>query len=176
MNVLVRKMTKFGILRVQLIVGAIVMLAAMVALPVGIAAFDASLLLNPFVLGTVLVGMLIFASFAYFLFLRPYLLYRKSPDVLAETDGEYLYLYGAKEGKIPVSAFDGAVVTYHLPFLYSEEFLGGLLTYFLSENYGDLSLDIPEYGTYRLRFVAKVQESADQLTTFLCNAQTPTEL
>ena len=173
MQILVKKMSSFGILMVQMILGAIVMLAVVVMLPVGIALGDASLLLNPFVLGVVIISMLIFASFAYFLFIRPFFLYIKSPEVLAETDGEYVYIYGKKQAKIPVSAFAGAVVTYHLPFLYSKEFIASLLTYFLSENYGDLSLEVPEYGSYKLRFVSNVQAAADELTFYLCRARTP---
>ena len=173
MNALVRKMSAFGILKAQLIIGAIVMAAAMIGMPVAIAVEDASLLLNPFVLGAVIVGMLTFGSFAYFLFIRPYLIYRRSPDVLVETDGEYVYIHGKKEAKIPIGAFAGAVVTHHLPFIYSKELIAGILTYFMSENYGDLILDVPDYGTYRLRFVANVQASANQLTVFLSNAQLP---
>lgn len=170
MNILVKKMSSFGILKVQMILGAIVMVAAMIVLPVGIAVGDASLLLNPYVLGVVIIGMLMFGSFAYFLFIRPYFIYRKSPEVLVETDGEYVYVYGNKEAKIPLSAFAGAVVTYHLPFIYSNELIAVLIVHLFSEEYGDLSLDVPGYGSYRLRFVAKVKETADELMTFLCNA------
>ena len=102
--------------------------------------------------------------------LRPYFIYRKSPEVLVETDGEYVYVYGNKEAKIPLSAFAGAVVTYHLPFIYSNELIAVLIVHLFSEEYGDLSLDVPGYGSYRLRFVAKVKETADELMTFLCNA------
>lgn len=171
MKVLVKKMSAFGILKAQMIFGAIVMLAAMIVLPVGIAIRDASLLLNPYVLGVVVIGMLMFGAFAYFLFIRPYFIYHKTPEVLAETDGEYLYIYGKKQAKIPLAAFEGAMVTYHLPFIYSKELIAGLLTYFLSENYGDLSLDVPRYGSYRMRFVSNVQQSADELTTFLSEVQ-----
>lgn len=168
-------MSSFGILKVQMILGAIIMVAAMIALPVGIAVEDASLLLNPYVLGVVLIGMLMFGSFAYFLFIRPYFIYHKSPEVLAETDGEYLYIYGKKQAKIPLAVFEAASVTCHLPFIYSKELIAGLLTFFLSENYGDLSVDVPGYGSYRLRFVSNVQKSADELTAFLSGALTSSE-
>ena len=168
MRILVKKMTSFGILKLQLIFGAIVMVAAMVAPPIGIAVTDASLLLNPYVIGVVLAGMLMFAAFAYFLFIRPYFAYRKLPDVLAESDGEYLYIYGKKQAKIPLSELGGAVVTYHLPFIYSKELVATLLTYIYSDNYGDLSLDIPGYGCYDLCFVSDVKVSADKLIAFLC--------
>lgn len=161
MKVLVKKMSSFGILLAQMIIGVIVMVAAMVAGPVGIIRADASLMLNPYVIGVVLIGMLMFGLFAYFLFIRPFFIYRKSPDVLAETDGEYLYIHGKKEAKIPLSALDGAVVTYHLPFIYSNEFVAVLITYFISDKYGDLYLDVPGYGSFKLNFVAKVKDTAN---------------
>lgn len=171
MQVLVRKMSSFGILRVQRIFGAIVMIAAMIALPASVATTDASLLLNPYVFGVVGAGMLMFAAFAYFLFIRPYFVYRKSPEVLAESDGEYLYIHGKKEIKIPLADLDGAVVTYHLPFVYAKEFVAALVAYFFSENYGDLDLDVPGYGSYRLRFVSNVQATANALVAFLSTEQ-----
>ena len=169
MKVLVRKMSSFGILTVQLIFGAIVMLAAMVCLPIAIlTSGDPSLLLNPYVLGVVIVTMAIFALFAYVLFMRPCFMYRKLPEVLMETDGEYVYIHGKKQAKIPLSDFEGAVVTYHLPFIYSTELIAVLLTHLFSEKYGDLSLDVPGYGSYRLRFVSHVKATADELLAFLC--------
>ena len=169
MRTLVKKMSSFGVLKAQMIFGAIVMVAAMILLPVGIAVGDPSLLLNPYVLGVVLIGMLMFGSFAYFLFMRPYFLYRKSPEVLAETDGKYIYIYGQKQAKIPLSDFDGAVITFQLPFIYSKELIAVLLTYFFSEKYGDLILDVPGYGSYKLRFVANAQDAANKLTYFIRN-------
>ena len=149
---------------------AIVMALAMIALPAGIIATDPSLILNPYVLGVVVIGMLMFGSFAYFLFIRPYFIYRKSPEVLAESDGEYLYVYGKKQAKIPLSALEGAVITFQLPFVYSNEFLAVLIIHLFSENYGDLILDVPKYGSYKMRFVANVQTSANQLTHFIYEA------
>ena len=111
--------------------------------------------------------MLMFGLFAYFLFIRPYFIYRKSPDVLAETDGEYLYLYGKKQAKIPLSELEGASVFVSLPFLYSKEFIAVLMIHLFSEQYGDLTLDVPGYGSYKLRFVSNVRETADELLTFL---------
>lgn len=169
MTVLVKKMSKFAILKFEMIIGALVMVAAMVMLPVGIMAEDASLLLNPYVFGVVAIGMVMFGLFAYFLFMRPYFLYRKLPEVLAATDGKYLYLYGKKEAKIPLSAFDGSMVTFHFPFIYSKEFIAVLLTFFFSEKYGDLIFDIPGYGSYKLPFVANVQDTANKLVHYFQN-------
>ena len=170
MKILVKKMSSFGILKLEMIFGAIIMLAAMILLPVGIMMGDASLLLNPYVLGVVVIGMLMFGSFAYFLFMRPYFIYRKSPEVLAETDGEYIYIYGKKQAKIPLSDLAGATVTFQLPFFYSKELIAVLLTHLFSEKYGDLILDVPGYGSYKLRFVSNVKTTADELIAFLCSA------
>ena len=158
------------VLKIQLVIGAIIMAAAMLALPVAIIVIDPSLHLNPAVWGVVLIGMLMFGSFAYFLFIRPYFLYRKLPEVLAETDGEYLYIHGKKEGKIPLSDLDGASTFIHFPFIYSKEFIAVLLTHLLSENYGDLDLDVPGYGSYKMRFVSNVRETADALIAFMNEA------
>ena len=167
MKTLVKKMSKFGVLKFEMLLGAIVMVAAMIALPVGIMTGDASLILNPYVLGVVLIGMLMFGLFAYFLFMHPYFIYRKSPEVLAETDGKFLYIHGKKQAKIPLSAFADAMVTYHLPFIYSNEFVAVLIIHLFSEKYGDLTLDVPGYGSYKLRFVSNVQKTADELIAFL---------
>ena len=173
MKILVKKMSSFIILKVQMIIGAITMLAAMILLPVGIISQDASLILNPFVLGVVLIGMLMFGLFTYFLFIRPYFIYQKSPEVLAESDGEYVYIYGKKQAKIPLSAFDGAMVTYQLPFIYSNEIIAVLITHLISEKYGDLILDIPEYGSYKLHFVSNVMKTSDEFMNFLSNVEIP---
>ena len=169
MKILVKKMATFGVLKAQMIFGAVVMIAAMACLPIAIlTSEDPSLLLNPYVLGVVIITMAIFALFAYFLFMRPCFMYRKLPEVLMETDGEYVYIHGKKQAKLPLSDFEGAVVTYHLPFIYSTELIAVLLTHLFSEKYGDLSLDVPGYGSYRLRFVSRVKATADELLAFLC--------
>jgi hypothetical protein len=160
-------MSSFGILRAQLIIGALVMLAAAIMLPVGIMMGDPSLLLNPYIIGTVIVGMLMFGAFAYFLFMRPYFIYRKLPEVLAETDGEYLYVHGKREAVIPLSELGGTQTFVHLPFLFSNELVAVLFTHLLSEKYGDLDLDVPGYGSYKLRFVANVYATANELIAFI---------
>jgi hypothetical protein len=169
MKILVKKMSSFNIIKVQSIVQTVIMLVAMIALPIALLIYDASLLLNPYMLGTVIVAMLIFAGFAAFS-IRPYFLYRKLPEVLVETDGEYLYIHGKKEAKIPLADLAGTSTFIHLPFMFSKEFIAILLTHLLSENYGDLDLDIPGYGSYKLRFVSNVQETSDELIAFINEA------
>jgi hypothetical protein len=170
MKTLVKKMRKVGVLKFQMVLGAIVMIAAMIALPVSIIIGDPSIILNPYVLGVVLIGMLMLALFAYFLFMRPYFLYRNSPEVLVETDGKYLYIHGKKEAKIPLADLDGTSYFIHFPFLYSNEFVATLVTHLLSEKYGDLDLDIPGYGSYKLRFVSDVYATANELMAFINQA------
>jgi hypothetical protein len=150
-----------------MLIGAIVMLAVVILLPASIMMEDVSLILNPYVLGAVVIGMLMFGSFAYFLFMRPYFLYRKSPEVLAETDGEYLYIHGIKEAKILLSEISEAMVFVKLPYIYSNEFVSVLLIHLFSEKYGDLVLEIPGHGNYKLRFVSNVQSAANELTRFM---------
>ena len=170
MKTLVKKMRKVGVLKFQMVLGAIVMIAAMIALPASIIIGDPSIILNPYVLGVVLIGMLMLALFAYFLFMRPYFLYRNSPEVLVETDGKHLYIHGKKEAKIPLADLDGTSYFIHFPFLYSNEFVATLVTHLLSEKYGDLDLDIPGYGSYKLRFVSDVYATANELMAFINQA------
>ena len=167
MRVLVKKMRSLGILKLQMLIGAIVMLAVVILLPAAVIVEDVSLILNPYVFGVIVIGLLMFGSFAYFLFMRPYFLYRKSPEVLAESDGEYLYIHGNKEVKIPLSEISEAMVFVKLPYIYSNEFVAVLLIHLFSEKYGDLVLEIPGHGNYKLRFVSDVQSAANALTHFL---------
>ena len=170
MRILVKKMRSLGILKLEMLCGAIVMAAAMILLPAAVMVEDVTLMLNPYVFGIVVIGMLMFGSFAYFLFMRPYFLYRKSPDVLAETDGEYLYLHGKREAKISLSDLSEATVFVKLPYLYSKELIAVLLIHLFSEQYGDLIVEIPGHGSYRLRFVSNVQAAAQELTHFMEDA------
>ena len=174
MNTLVRKIKNPIFLKIELIVGAVIMGAAMIALPICILSIDVTLITNPYVLGVVAIGMLFFGLVGYFGFIRPYILYRKYPEVQAETDGEYLYIHANKEEKIPLSRLTEATVYVHLPFLLQKEFLRWIIIHFLSEEYGDIVLEIPGYGKYKLRFVARVQNTANELTRFFEGAMNNT--
>ena len=166
MQILVRKMQKFGLLKLEFISGAIIMALAAVVMPVGILIHDASLLANPYLLGTVAVAMAMFLLVGYFCFMRPYLLYRKTPDVLAETDGEFLYLHTRKEAKIPLSDLTWVNARPELPFLFEKEFLREILLYFFSEEYGNVVLEIEGYGSYRMRFVPRAYDLARELADY----------
>ena len=67
------------------------MTAAMIVPPVGIAFIDFTILSNPYVWLVFAGVILFFGTIEYFFCIRPFLIYRSLPDVLAETDGEYLY-------------------------------------------------------------------------------------
>ena len=167
MRILVRKMSSLGLLKVELIIGTLIMAAAVIGLPVGIALTDVTLMLNPYVLGVIGVGMLLFGLVGYFIFIRPYILYRKLPAVQAETDGEFLYIHSKKEAKIPLSKLESATVYVDLPYIYQKEFLSEFIIHIFSEYYGTVILELPGYGKFKMRFVANAEESGDNLIRFI---------
>lgn len=169
MNVLVKKMSNLGLLKFQMIGGATTMGAAMILLPAGLAWLDYTLLLNPYILGTVLVGMLFFAAVGYFLFVRPYLIYRRLPEVLAETDGEFLYIHTKKEAKIPLADIEMATVYVDLPFLYHHDFWAQIVVHLFSERYGTVTLDLEGIGSFKMRFVSEAEETGDSLIGYMKN-------
>ena len=167
MRILVRKMSSLGLLKVELIIGTLIMAAAVIGLPVGIALTDVTLMLNPYVLGVIGVGMILFGLVGYFIFIRPYILYRKLPAVQAETDGEFLYIHSKKEAKIPLSKLESATVYVDLPYIYQKEFLSEFIIHIFSEYYGTVILELPGYGKFKMRFVANAEESGDNLIRFI---------
>ena len=87
MKVLVSKMEKMGLLRFVLIYYAVIYIALALVMPITILILDASLFLNPTILCMVIIAVLFFGLIGYFTFIRPYFVYKKLPNVLAETDG-----------------------------------------------------------------------------------------
>ena len=167
---LVKKMSTLGILKLEMFAGTIVMAASLLLLPLGIFLQAPSLITNPYVLGVVLFGMLFFGLIGFFAFVRPYLLYRKLPAVQVEADGEFLYIHSKKEAKIPLAEISEAYVHVDLPYLMQKELVRVFLAHLLTEEYGNLVLEIPGYGTYKLYFVAYVQNTSNQLLSFLQDA------
>ena len=170
MRVLIRKMKGLGLLRLELAIGALIMAAAAIGLPIGIMSIDVALMVNPYVVGVVLVGILMFCSVGFFCFVRPYILYRKIPDVQAEFDGEFLYIHTKKEAKIPLSELSEAYVRIELPYLLQKEFLAEFIIHLFSGEYGNVVLEIPGRGSYRMRFVAHAREAANELANFINEA------
>ena len=168
MKVLAKKMSSLGLLKVRIVIGVLSMAVGFIGLPVGLIAVDATLLLNPYVLGVVIAGMLFFGSVGYFLFIRPYFLYRELPDVLAETDGEFLYIHlPKKEAKIPLNSIEEVFVDVDLPFIYQKEFVTDIIIHLFSEEYGTVYLEIPNEGKFKMRFVSQAQDTADELISFM---------
>ena len=166
MRALIRKMNGLGLLKLELIIGTLIMAAAVIGLPAGIMSIDIALMANPYVLGVVLIGILMFGSVGFFCFVRPYILYRKLPEVQAETDGEFLYIHTKKEAKIPLSDIELATVYVDLPFIYQKEFLVEIIIHLFSEEYGTVTLELPGHGNFKMRFVANAEDTGDSLIRF----------
>ena len=143
------------------------MAAAMLLLPTYLAFTDIALLTDPSVLGVVIAGMLFFGLVGYFRSVRPYFLYCKAPAVQVEADDEFLYIHGKKEEKIPLAEISEAYVHVSLPHMFQKEFLAEFLIHLVSDQYGDLYLDIPGFGEFRMRFVSNVENTSKQLIRFI---------
>ena len=170
MTVLARKITKLGLLKFQIVIGSLVMAAAIIGLPLGIMFADSSLMTNPYILGTIFIGMLFFALVGFICFIRPYILYRKFPEVQAETDGEFLYIHTKKEAKIPLASISKVYVRADLPYLLQKEFISEFLVHMFSGEYGNVVLEISGYGKYKMRFIAQAKATEQELALFLNNA------
>lgn len=166
MTVLARKIKSSPALTLYLIVGAVIMGAAFLVLPIGVFTRTPELLTNPYMWGAVLIGMLFFGSFGYFLFLRPYFQFRKTPQIQAETDGTYLYIYGKKEAKIPLAQMEGTYLDASCPYMRSHEFL----VHLFSEQYGTVIIEVPKQGKYKLPFVADARRVPDLILSWIQGA------
>lgn len=169
MRTLVRKMAKPGLMKIRTIVGTVAMGVFALLIPVGLIAIgtDKEVLLNPYMLGVMAFAFLFFAGVAYLRYIRPYRQYLREPEVLAETDGEFLYVHGKREAKIPLAELADAGVQTILPYLYQKEFLDDILLHMFSEKYGDLYLHVPGHKAYKMRYVSRVEETADELIRFI---------
>ena len=144
---------------VRLIFGILIIIGMVVGLPVTLMCYDITMFTNlPFVL--IILGiMLVFALIGYFGFVKPYQLYHKLPEIQAETDGEYLYIHSKKEAKIPLADMDGVYIAPEVPNYMSREYF----VHMFREFYGDVVIDIPEYGEYKLYFVVDAVEVANTI-------------
>ena len=167
MDILVTKMNKLGLLRFVLIYYAVIYIALALVLPVTVIMLDPSLLLNPTILGMVIIAVLFFGLIGYFTFIRPYIVYNKLPKVLAESDGEYVYFHGKKEAKISLNDLSYCTIETNVPYIFQHGFLREFIIHKFSSNYGAIILDVPSYGTVKLQFVANVQEVANELLDYI---------
>ena len=166
MNVLVRKMSSLKLLKVELIGGTICSALAMVGIPVSIFCVAPALLREPLAWGIAFGIMLFFGLVGYGLFVRPYRLYLKLPDVQLEYDDEFLYIHSKKEAKIPLSEINYVYITAELPFLWSEKFLREIIIHLCSDEYGKIDLDIDGFGSYKLYFVPHAKDMEIELLGF----------
>lgn len=163
MEVIAQKAKSVTVLMIELITGAVIMLAAFIILPIHIFSIDKELLSNGFVWGVVIVCMLFFGSVGFFGFIRPYFLFRKLPDVQAETDGTYLYIHSTKEAKIPLAEMEGTYLNAELPYIMSR----GFLVHLLSDKYGKVIINVPGYGKYKLHFIAGAYDVPARLAALI---------
>ena len=167
MKVLVSKMEKLGLLKFVLIYYAIIYIALALVLPVTILILDPSLFLNPTVLGIVIAVVLFFGLIGYFTFIRPYIVYNKLPQVLAESDGEFVYFHGKKEAKISLNDLSYCYIDVNVPYVFEHGFIREFIIHKFSSNYGSIILDVPSYGTVKLKFVANAQDVAKELLNYI---------
>ena len=104
------------------------------------------------------------------MYVRPYFLYQKTPDVQVEADDEFLYIHSKKEVKIPLSQIEEITVFPKLPFIYQKEFVREMIIHQFSEQYGSIDLEISNFGNYKFRFVPQVETTSDELYNFLRKA------
>ena len=166
MNVLVKKMSSLKLLKVELILGTVFSAIALIGLPISLFCVAPELLTEPLVWVVVLSGMLFFGAVGYFLFVRPYRLYLRLPEIQAEYDDEFLYIHSKKEAKIPLAEITYVHITAELPFLLHESFLREIVIHLCSEEYGKIDLDIEGFGSYKLYFVPHAKDMENELFRF----------
>ena len=167
MKTLVEKMGKLGLLRFVLIYYAVIYIALALVLPVTIIILDPSLFLNPTVVVAVIIAVSFFGLIGYFTFIRPYIVYKKLPKVLAETDGEFVYFHGKKEAKISLNDLSCCYMDVNVPHVFQHGFVREFIIHKFSSNYGSITLDVPSYGSIKLQFVANAQDVAKELLDYI---------
>ena len=90
--------------------------------------------------------------------------------MLAEADDEFLYIHANKEAKIPLASLTYASVRFELPFIWQEGFMKEIVIHLVSERYGDVILETPDFGNYKMRFAAQAEDAADVLIRFIDDA------
>ena len=86
MKTLVRKMSSLRILKAELIGGTVFSALAMIGIPISIFCIAPDLLTEPLAWGIVVGIVLFFGLIGYGIFVRPYRLYLKLPEIQAEYD------------------------------------------------------------------------------------------
>ena len=166
MNVLVRKMKSLKLLKFELIFGTVFFALAMIGIPVSIFCIAPDLLSEPVAYLVALGIMLFFGLVGYGLFVHPYRLYLRLPDVQLEYDDEFLYIHSKKEAKIPLAELTYVNITAELPFLLHGSFWREILIHLCSDEYGRIDLDIDGFGSYKLYFVPHAEDMEGELLRF----------
>ena len=174
MNVLVKKMSSLKILKVELIMGAVFSAIALIGIPVSIFCLAPALLSEPLAWAIVLGVVLFFGLVGYGLFVHPYRLYLKLPEVQMEYDDEFLYIHSKKEAKIPLAELTYVNIAAELPFMLHESFLREMLIHFSSDEYGKIDLDIDGFGSYKLYFVPYAKDMEGKLLRFFSDVMNNT--
>ena len=167
MKVLVSKMDKLGLLKFVLIYYAVIYIALALVMPITILILDPTLFLNPTILAIVIGIVLFFGLIGYFTFIRPYIVYNKLPEVLAESDGEFVYFHGKKEAKISLVDLSYCYIETDVPHIFQQGFLREYIIHKFSSNYGTITLEVPSYGTVKLEFVANAEVVAKELLNYI---------
>ena len=167
MKVLVSKMDKLGLLKFVLIYYAVIYIALALVMPVTILILDPTLFLNPTILCIVIGVVLFFGLIGYFTFIRPYIVYNKLPQVLAESDGEFVYFHGKKEAKISLIDLSYCTIETNVPHVFQHGFIREFIIHKFSSNYGSIILDVPSYGSVKLKFVANASDVAKELLDYI---------
>ena len=167
MKTLVKKMDNLGLLRVVLIYYAVIYIALALVMPVTIVILDPSLFLNPTILAMVIGAVLFFGLIGYFTFIRPYFVYKKLPDVLAETDGKFVYFHGKKEAKISLNDLSYCYMDVDVPRIFHPGFLREFIIHKFSSDYGTIILNVPSYGTVKMQFVANAETVSKELLNYI---------
>lgn len=154
------KIQKSFLLILDLVFGIVLLGAAFIAFPFIVFSIDLELLKNLYVWAFVIFEMLFFGLVSFFANIRPFFLFRKLPEVQAETDGTYLYIHSTKEGKIPLSALADAEYDVTTPYMMSHEFL----IHLFSQRYGKVTIDTLEHGKFKLYFIADAPDLPERLT------------
>ena len=160
-------MEKLGLLRLVLIYYAVIYIALALVSPVTILILDPSLFLNPTILGIVIIVVSFFGLIGYFTFIRPYIVYKKLPKILAETDGEFVYFHGKKEAKISLVDLSYCYMDVNVPHIFQHGFIREFIIHKFSSKYGSITLDVPSYGRVKLQFVANAEEVAKELLDYI---------
>ena len=160
-------MDNLGLLKFVLIYYAVIYIALALVMPITILVLDPTLFLNPTILAIVIGIVLFFGLIGYFTFIRPYIVYNKLPEVLAESDGEFVYFHGKKEAKISLVDLSYCYIETDVPHIFQQGFLREYIIHKFSSNYGTITLEVPSYGTVKLEFVASAEDVAKELLNYI---------